>query len=139
MRRFFAVAAFIVLTILTAGISWAVDLPDVTKWNCPADEVDKVPEYNVAIYSCYDANGKLYNEYLKVGDELVYVHEHRNVSDKLVIYNALKQNNGTWVEVTGSEDTDFDVELVQGGSKVSIADSSGEKMAAERFVPKVKK
>ncbi len=109
------------------------DLPDITQWECPPIEspgVRNYPKYGLQIVDCPDER----NIYIKVRGELIYVHEHQSYNPP-IIYNALKNNHGEWVEITtnGVVDKTYGIKFVRGGVELSIFNEAGGVLAT-RFI-----
>lgn len=121
--------------IMIAGTAYA-EIPDVSKWPCPKSVVKYYSEYGIEVMDCHDGSGKFYD---KVSGELFYIHEPRTNGDKTVYYNALKTNNGNWVEVINERHLRINgIREDNGNSTVYITDDSG-KVIAERTISPLKK
>jgi len=122
--------------LMAAGVAYA-EIPDVSKWSCPKGVVESHPDYGAEFTVC--DNLGLESFYLKVSGELVYIHEHRMDKGKTVYYNALKTNEGNWVEMVNEKDFIFNAEEIENsGIMTSIIDDDG-KVIAKRITPLLKK
>ena len=121
----------VALAVLMAATTAYAEIPDVSKWVCPKAFVETFPEYGVETTDCSD--GALYNVYVKISGELVYIHEHRTDAHKTVYYNALKVGD-QWIEVVNTKDLIWSGEKVEKGFETNISDDNGN-IVAERFVP----
>lgn len=126
----------IALAVLTTATAAYAEIPDVSKWSCPNNVVENVPDYGVVVTMCDDSAGSLY---VKVSGELIHIHEHRMDAGAAVYYNALKTNEGNWVEVVNKRDLVWGSELTETGDVVvNIIDDNGV-VVAKRIVPLLKK
>ena len=122
--------------LMAAEIAYA-EIPDVSKWSCPKGVVESHSDYGAEFTVC--DNLGLESFYLKVSGELVYIHEHRMDKGKTVYYNALKTNEGNWVEMVNEKDFIFNAEEIENsGIMTSIIDDDG-KVIAKRITPLLKK
>jgi hypothetical protein len=123
----------IIAVLMAAEIAYA-EIPDVSKWSCAEKIID--PDYGVKIMICGDRGA-----HLKVSGELVYIHEHRINAGNTVYYNALKTNDGIWVETVNERDIAFSKEnRIENNKEVvimSFYDNDGN-VIANRTVPKLK-
>lgn len=128
----------IALTVLTAALAAYAEVPDVLKWSCQNAVVGNFPNYGVEAVSCEpDSSGNLY---VKVSGELIYVHEHRKDADgKNVYYNALKTNEGKWMEVTNSKDVLYNFEIKENGDTLLMILDDNNNIIAKMLVPLLKK
>ncbi len=125
----------VLAALMAAGTAYA-EVPDVSKWVCPNGVIDNDSDYGVEYMNC-DTGGSG-NLYLKVSGELVYVHEHRMDQGKTVYYNALKTNEGKWVETINTKDLVYSTgEVASGVVVVDIVDDD-DKIVAQRSVPRLK-
>ena len=120
--------------LMAAGVAYA-EIPDVSKWDCLNNGV-AYPDYGVETTFC----DVIIGGYITISGELVYIHEHRTNADKTTIYyNALKTNEGSWVEVVNKIDLIFSgKEIENNGIMMSIFDDNGN-IVAKRFVSLLKK
>lgn len=131
--------AIAVLTFLiaTAMVAYA-EVPDVSKWSCPKSVVQTDPDYDAEFMLCDDGGSGSF--YVKISGELVYIHEHRTIANKTVYYNALKTNEGIWVEIVNKLDLTAMVEGVASNRTLSIVIvDDNDKVVARRSTPLFKK
>lgn len=125
------------LTILTSAATAYAEVPDVSKWSCPNAVVKSAPNYGMEAMNCN--SGVTWNAYAKVSGELIYIHEHRMDADKASYYNAMKTNEGNWVEVVNKSDLVWKSKPTENrDAEVYIVDDNGI-VVAKRTVPLLKK
>ena len=135
------VLAFFFTMAMFAVSGTNAQVPDVCiRKNCEVVFID--PNFGVEIKRCVTEANE-FGAYLTAYGELVYVHEHRLVNDKVVFYNALKTQDGNWVEdVSEEEDRDFEDKPAEGGYQngftISITDDNGKIVASRFLAPKRK-
>lgn len=129
----------IALAVFATAATAYAEVPDVSKWSCPNDEVLNFPKYDMKVTIC-DSDGADFYVYIKVSDELVYVHEERKDADgKNVYYNALKTNKGDWVEVVNKNDLVWEEYSTESQDiEVSISNDNSVEVA-KRIIPLLKK
>ena len=127
----------IVLAVFLAVATTAyAEVTDVSKWSCSNNVSNNFPDYDIEIMDC-DSDGSS-NFYVKVSGEPIYIHEHRTDAGKTVYHNALKTNEGNWVEVVNKRDLIFNGKLTENeGVEMSISDDNGV-VVAKRIVLKLK-
>lgn len=128
--------AIALAVIATATIVYA-EVPDVSRWSCSSDTVINIPSYDMKAVTCGQYGE---NAYVNISGEPVYVHEHRRTyGAKTVYYNALKTNEGNWVEAVNIKDWLWKTNTAENGDiEVSIMDDN-DVVAAKRLIPLLKK
>lgn len=121
---------------MVTGIAYA-EVPDVSKWSCPDKNVESFSEYGLEVIDCSVIESS--RVYVKVSGELIYIHEHRTDKGEIVYYNALKTNDGAWVEVVNKKDLIWSGKEVENkGVEMSIIDDNGA-VVAKRIISLLKK
>ncbi len=123
--------------LMAAGIAYA-EVPDVSKWSCPNSVVETDSDYDSEFMFC-GGNGSG-SFYVKISSELVYIHEHRTIANKAVYYNALKTNEGNWVETVNQLDLIAKTEeITNKRTFIIIVVDDKDKIVARRSIPLFKK
>ena len=131
----------VALTVLmAAGVVYA-EIPDVSKWACPAGVINvngTNPDYGLETMACDGDEPRSF--YVKVSGELFYIHEHRTDGGKTVYYNALKTDNGSWIEVVNRNDRSYKYRYAENGNDIIVSITDDNRVVvAERLVPLLKK
>ena len=123
--------------LMAAGTAYA-EMPDVSKWSCSKGTVQNDRDYDMEITNCDCGGSRKF--YVKVSGELIYIHyEHRTDVDKTVYYNALKINDGNWVEIINKKYLVLTVVKIR-KSRISVAITDNNNVViAERTIPLFKK
>ncbi len=127
----------VALAVIVTAVAAYAEVPDVSKWSCEAKLVYPNPDYGSEVMAC-DSNGPR-SFYMKISGELVYIHEHRNDGDKTVYYNALKTNEGNWIEAVNKSDLIFESGNAENGGILMLLFDDNDNVVAERLVPLLKK
>jgi len=126
-----AVSLVIGVIVFLMAIEAAYADPDVSKWSCHRDDIQKNFDYGIELVLCGVSGSG--NFYVRVSGELIYVHEHITKDNKTVYYNALKVGD-RWFEVVNRNDLFFESEEVSDiGILISIIDDEGEIVAKRAF------
>ena len=130
------------VALMMVGVAYA-EVPDVSKWSCPNGVVISSSDspfigtyYRIEVIECLGSGWV----YIKVSGELVYIHEHRTDADKAVYYNALKTNEGNWVENVNKIDLFFKLKstgIENNDIMIIITDDDGN-IVAKRVIPLLK-
>ncbi len=127
----------VALAVLAAAGTAYAEVPDVSKWSCPGGVTESHPNYGIEVTDCFGSDSE--GLYVKISGELVYIHEHRKDANKQVYYNALKTNEGNWVEVVNKIDLVFNAREIENNTiMMSIVDDNGN-IVAKRVIPSLQK
>ncbi len=127
-----AIVSFVLIVAITVDDT---GVPDVSKWDCPGGIMKTLSDYEIEIMSCDSIGSESF--YVKVSRKLIYIHEHRKSSGKTMYYNALKTNEGNWVETFHETDLIFNFgEIENRGKIISFTDDNGR--VFKRTIPSFK-